>query len=109
MTMIKNIVKYIIAKFQPPRYKTIYLTELPDKIKKNKIYIIGENSYLWEAAMLCPCGCNEILHMSLHEEGRPKWDVVNLGSRYISLTPSILRKTGCKSHFFFESGFIKWC
>ncbi|MDW7663049.1 MAG: DUF6527 family protein [Bacillota bacterium] len=106
LCFIKSLKKHLFIK---NRYSTVYISELPDSIKEGKIYILGEGESLWEAVLLCPCGCTEILHMSLHKEGRPKWIVKGVGKKYITLTPSIWRKNGCRSHFFFKNGCIEWC
>lgn len=90
-------------------YKTVYIEELPDQLKKNHIYVLGEREHLWEAAILCPCGCGETLHMSLHREGRPRWKVEKHKNGTVSLYPSVWRKVGCRSHFYFRKGYIEWC
>jgi hypothetical protein len=83
--------------------------DLPDKLDENIIYILGEGKYLWSVVMLCPCGCCEVLHMSLHQEGRPQWKLKRHFGGTVSLTPSINRKVGCRSHFFFKKGRVIWC
>jgi hypothetical protein len=90
-------------------YRTIFLEDLPDNLKPYTVYILGEGEYLWSAAMLCPCGCGEIVHISLHKEGRPRWEITNHKDGTVSFKPSIWRKDGCKSHFFLERGLIRWC
>lgn len=114
VNIIKGFVKVIISwlsnlfiKEKP--YKTIFLEELPDNLKPRTVYVMGEGEYLWSAAMLCPCGCGETVHISLHKEGRPRWEIIFEKNGTVSFTPSINRKYGCKSHFFLEKGFIKWC
>lgn len=90
-------------------YRTIFLEDLPDHLESNAVYVLGEGEHLWSAAMLCPCGCGETLHISLHQEGRPRWALINHGDGTVSFRPSIWRKHGCKSHFFFEQGLVRWC
>lgn len=108
---IRNIFNKICSFFKKRKtpYNTIYTDELPDKIDKNTIYILGEGNYLWSAAMLCPCGCGELIQLSLHKEGRPKWEIIRNKNGTVSLHPSIWRKKGCHSHYFFKNGFIQWC
>jgi len=90
-------------------YLTLFIDELPDKLDSDVIYVLGEDWHLWSVAMLCPCGCGEVLHMSLHNEGLPKWTLSSHANGTISLHPSVWRKHGCCSHFFIEKGKIKWC
>ncbi|WP_236819161.1 DUF6527 family protein [Alicyclobacillus ferrooxydans] len=59
--------------------------------------------------MLCPCGCGEVLHMSLHPDGRPRWELTRHPDGTVSLSPSVWRKVGCRSHFFLERGRVRWC
>ena len=90
-------------------YSTIFIEELPDDPEKDVIYILGEGKHLWAADMLCPCGCGERLQMSLHHEGRPRWEVTKHSDGTVSLYPSVWRKRGCNSHFFIKQGRIEWC
>ncbi|WP_052090605.1 DUF6527 family protein [Desulfosporosinus sp. HMP52] len=90
-------------------YKTLRIEELPDKMEANTIYVLGEGNYNWSVGMICPCGCGNILHMSLHKEGRPHWKIIWHNDGTVSLSPSVNRLVGCKSHFFFERGRVRWC
>lgn len=111
--MIRKIFKWLstLRFFQHRKkfYKTIETSALPEKLVPNTIYILGDNGYLWYATMICPCGCKSTLQMSLYPDGKPKWDVIRHKGGSISLTPSINRTVGCKSHFFLEKGKIIWC
>ena len=89
-------------------YQTLLMEELPDRMDAHTIYVLGEGEYTWSASMLCPCGCGDILHMSLHKEGRPRWRITSHNDGTVSLSPSINRMVGCKSHFFFEFGSVRW-
>lgn len=93
----------------PRSYRTVFMEELPDKLETRAIYILGEGEYTWSASMVCPCGCGETLHMSLHKEGRPRWELLRHSDGTVSLKPSIWRKKGCRSHFFFQRGQVRWC
>ena len=86
----------------------IQAEELPDSLEENKLYIIGENGFLWYSAMMCPCGCGEILHMGLMPNQKPKWSVIFHKRHVVSLHPSVWRKVGCQSHFWIRRGRIIW-
>ncbi len=91
-------------------YKTIRVNEsLPNRLEKNVLYIVIEDDYSEQAAMICPCGCDSILHMNLLLDERPCWRVIMHEDKTASLHPSVWRKTGCKSHFWFKRGKIEWC
>jgi len=103
--------EWIRGRFQPKpiRFNVVHLEELPDTLDAAAIYIAGEGLHQWFAAMLCPCGCGEILYMNLQEHTRPRWSVVYHGDNTVSLSPSVWRKVGCQSHFFLREGQIVWC
>jgi hypothetical protein len=55
-----------------PSYGTRLVEDyLPKKLKKRMLYIVQDDGFLEQAAMLCPCGCNRILHMNLLPDEHP--------------------------------------
>jgi hypothetical protein len=83
-------------------------TEVPDKLRSETVYVIGEDGVNWSIAMLCPCNCGATLEMSLHPDGRPRWKIRQHVDGTVSLSPSVWRRVGCKSHFFLKRGAIHW-
>jgi len=102
---------WILSWFQrePVRFKTEHVVELPDQLEPATIYIEGEGGHLWFVVMICPCGCGEALHMNLHADTRPKWTLIRHADHTVSLSPSVWRKVGCRSHFFFRECRVVWC
>lgn len=94
---------------QPVPLKTIKVVELPDELEAKKIYVAGENRFLWFAALLCPCGCGAILQVSLLTDTRPRWCLTEHKDGTVSLHPSVWRVKDCRSHFFLRRGLIEWC
>jgi hypothetical protein len=92
----------------PVPLETIYLDELPDQLKKDIVYLIGENGYLWVAALLCPCGCQAVIQLNLLTDVKPCWHVEEYFDGTVSLAPSVWSRRGCGSHYFVRQGFIKW-
>src|SRR5580698_8418642 len=91
-----------------PRYAIQRVLETPDRLKDCTLYLIGKPKP-WSAALLCPCGCMETIHISLLENDSPSWSL-HIGQRNKpSLEPSIWRKEGCRSHFYLSRGQIVWC
>lgn len=90
-------------------YKTVMVEELPDKLAPKILYVAGENGHVWFAAMICPCGCGETLQMGLLKDTRPSWVVETDVQGRPSLSPSVWRKVGCRSHFLLKCGRINWC
>ncbi len=92
----------------PVPFKTVYLDELPDKFENNAIYLIGENSFLWSAALLCPCGCGSVIQLNLLSDSEPCWRVEEHFDSTVSISPSVWSRKGCGSHYFIKRRKIKW-
>jgi Family of unknown function (DUF6527) len=88
--------------------KSIAVEELPEKLRRQRLYLIGESTP-WAAALLCPCGCGEVIHLSLLQYDFPSWCLQLDSAGIPTLSPSVWRTKGCKSHFFLKSGKIVWC
>jgi len=94
---------------QPVPLRTIHVEELPESLKRTCVYVVGENDFYWFVAMICPCGCGDVLYMNLLEEKRPRWSFNTNPDGTISLKPSVFRQKGCRSHFYFRRGVVEWC
>lgn len=104
---IKKIFKTVGAWLQPS-YKTVFTEDFPENIERQNIYIVGTKKYPWQAAFKCPCGCMATIQLSLLPEDRPCWKYKLDNKKLITLSPSIWRKVGCKSHFFIRKGKVAW-
>lgn len=93
----------------PPPYRIERTDDVPDDPERNVLYVVGEGDHEWYAVMRCPCGCGEPLVMSLIDGVRPRWRVSLDVDGVPSLSPSVNRRVGCRSHFFLRSGRIDWC
>jgi len=83
--------------------------DTPDQLSDRTVYLIGdEGSKPWAAVMLCPCGCKEVIQLSLIEDDNPSWRVRLGDKRRVTLHPSVWRVRGCRSHFFVREGRILW-
>lgn len=91
-------------------YRTLIVEErLPPRLRNRILYIVEEDGYEEQAAMMCPCGCRRVLHMNLLADERPCWRVTRHDDGTASLHPSVWRKKECKSHFWLRKGHIQWC
>jgi hypothetical protein len=72
------------------------------------LYVVGSRDAPFCAAMLCPCGCREPLYMSLVADDKPTWRVKIYADGTPTMTPSIRRVVGCRSHFFLFWGRVRW-
>lgn len=84
-----------------------FVVEMPDNVKPNTVYIVGENDYYWMAGILCPCGCGNFIYLNLLNEANPRWKY-KIAKGLISISPSVWRTNGCKSHFFIRRGEVIW-
>lgn len=93
-----------------PPYATMPVEEvLPKTLKRRTLYIVQEDGYQEQAAMICPCGCKAILYMNLLPDERPCWKVTRHEDGSATLHPSVWRKKECGSHFWLRNGRVIWC
>lgn len=85
-----------------------HVEDIPDILEQNRLYLVGSIASPWSAAMLCPCGCRELIQISLILEDDPRWSLTYDVVGSASLHPSIWRIKGCHSHFFVRSNEIIW-
>lgn len=91
-----------------PDYAPILLEELPDELEEGVLYVCGEGGHLWSVSFVCPCGCGEGVHLSLHRDGLPRWRLDEHEDGTVSIWPSIWRIRGCRSHFWIRHGTVRW-
>jgi hypothetical protein len=91
------------------RWRWIRASDDPEVLAPLRVYIIGEGRHRWKAMMRCPCGCDDIIQLSLHKSGRPRWTATTHLDGRITLRPSVWKLTGCRSHFILERGRIIDC
>ncbi|WP_425988597.1 DUF6527 family protein [Afipia sp. DC4300-2b1] len=89
-------------------FRTLHVTDIPEALQAEKVYVAGEDGYAWSAAMLCPGGCGEVLEMNLLPDARPCWKIAETGDDLATLHPSVWLKTGCGCHFILRNGKVRW-
>lgn len=115
MLLLKRYIKFFIGWLRhmwPTKKAAIssaFVEDLPEQLSDNTLYVVGENDHLYFAALKCPCGCGEVLSISLFPDGGPRWILQRNSDGTVSLTPSVWRRTGCRSHFFLVRSEIRWC
>lgn len=112
--MIKNSIHKLVRWFADlvgyqVRYKTVLCEDLPDNIERKVLYVVGENNTYWMAAMVCPCGCGDLIQLALDPTGRPRWQIHINKKFQATLKPSVHRMVSCRSHFFIRKGRVIWC
>ena len=89
------------------RYEVV--EDLPDDLAHSTLYIAGAAPNMWAAAMLCPCGCKNVIQLNLLTQAKPCWKLTLHEDGSASLTPSVWRSKGCRSHFWLRRGRVEWC
>lgn len=109
LRVLASIWAWIIGWFARS-YRTRVVNEnLPPQLHANTLYIVKDDGFEEQAAMLCPCKCGRVLHMNLLPDERPCWKVTRHSDGTASLHPSVWRKKDCGSHFWFRRGKVQWC
>lgn len=105
MTSIRRFFEWfarsIRNRFSSP-YKTVRVENLPANLKNKVVYVEGD----WTAAFKCPCGCNDVIEFNLIDDVRPVWKIKN--TKKTTISPSVWKSDGCKSHFFVRKGQVEW-
>ncbi|WP_414899158.1 DUF6527 family protein [Ralstonia solanacearum] len=91
------------------RYTVVFVDDLPNAFQVRRLYAVGEGGQYWLAALCCPCGCRDVIQLPMIEGQRPRWALTQKGTRLPSLSPSVDRTAGCRSHFWLEQGVVRWC
>ena len=91
-----------------PRLQYERVDEFPDLLRPSTLYVAGEEPHMWAAALLCPCGCGDVIELNLLGQARPCWSVRQHRDGSVTLTPSVWRRKGCRSHFFVRNSRIAW-
>lgn len=88
-------------------HRCIHIEELPERLQESRLYVIGTDKP-WCAALLCPCGCGDVIQLSLLPTDSPSWKISYDRVGLPTLSPSVWRTRGCRSHFFLRRGLIVW-
>jgi hypothetical protein len=92
-----------------PPLRGVWVDDFPDKLDRTRFYIAGDRPNAWGAAMMCPCGCGDVIELNLLKKARPSWSVEEYPDTTVSVKPSVWRQKGCRSHFVVARGRIAWC
>jgi hypothetical protein len=80
-----------------------------DSIAGGEFYRVVRNGQDKWALFLCPCGCSQVITLSLQRAHKPRWVVTATNDGRPSMRPSVWRDVGCLSHFWLEDGRVYWC
>lgn len=110
--MMEALFKTIWIRFQntfffKKRYTYKQIGVEPSLIRNNVIYIVEEGTEAETLIFKCPCGCEAVIYLNLLKDTRPVWEY-NFKRKRITITPSVWRTKGCKSHFIITRGEVIW-
>ena len=75
-------------------YSIVEVADLPKETMVGTVYVTD-----FCATFLCPCGCGDRIFLNLSTGATPLWTVNGN-----SISPSVNRMVGCRSHFFITNG-----
>lgn len=82
---------------------------LPEKIRPKQFIHLLDEGESWSAGFHCPCGCGDVLEIALLEGAQPRWQLHVDHRGRPTLSPSVWRNDGCRSHFWVKKGKVHWC
>lgn len=88
-------------------YRAVVAEDTPAMVTDRTLYLIGRQSNFWLAVMKCPCGCGDVINLPMSANASPCWHA-SIQNGKPTLSPSIHRTTGCRSHFFLKAGRVVW-
>lgn len=80
-----------------------------EALQSSVLHVVRANGKDRWAMLRCPCGCGEVLTLSLQDVHQPHWRLTQSNFGHPSLYPSVWRQTGCFSHFWIKDGQVQWC
>jgi hypothetical protein len=84
--------------------KPVFVETIPDTIEPGIMYISEKYGGV---TYICPCGCGEKVHFPIKPFWDAAWEMTKSGD-LVTISPSILMRGGCKSHYFIRENKIVW-
>jgi len=106
----KSKLRDMLWSFKQFQYKIEIIPDNPnpDSLKENIIYVVGGKNYIKWGYMKCPCGCGDLIMLSLIKSSFPSWTIKQDKIGRATIYPSINKLNGCRSHFFIRKGKLIW-
>lgn len=110
LNFFNELISKMFWAFKKFQYKIEIIPDNPDPaiLIKNIVYVVGEKKFVKWAYLKCPCGCNDAIMLSLNRTKSPSWSVKQDKLGRATISPSINKLDGCKSHFFIKNGKVIW-
>jgi hypothetical protein len=110
MKHLKRFIAFIKSMFGFEKTYSIEEIESLDEVKvvPNILYIERRGERDRWLHLSCPCGCGELLSVNLMTSVSPHWLISRNRDQTLTVSPSLYRMDGCRSHFFVRSSRIQW-
>lgn len=102
---------FFFKRDEPVYFASIISTEQTPSnsaIEEKEFYLVKyKRKHIW-ALFKCPCGCGQVISLSVQKVHPKSWSVKkSRGGRPI-LYPSVWQNIGCWSHFWINDGKVYW-
>ena len=92
------------------QWTLIYVEDPPEAVKKGRICVVGTEDDPYQIVMGCPCGCPNPIFLDLVPSRTAEhWKLSKDQKGAPTLSPSVWRTDGCRSHFWLRAGMVVWC
>lgn len=81
---------------------------LPSAMPKQDLILLQDDGENWSVGFRCPCGCGDVIELLMLPNVKPRWDIKIDHRGRPTLSPSVWRATGCRSHFWVRDGKVIW-
>lgn len=92
----------------PPVYRAERVTVIGDRVPPGVIQVEGDDECAWAVGMACPCGCGDVVNLSLVPGREANWRLTLHRDGTVSLFPSVWRTVGCRSHYWIRRSRLIW-
>lgn len=108
LMFIREAWRRVIARWRSQlRVVDVVGDEVPPHLEMRQVVRMIDEGHQWLAALVCPCGCGEVIELNLSPAAKPRWRLEVENGRP-TLSPSVWRTTGCRSHFWVRQGKVEW-
>lgn len=102
------VLRFLERALPARRIEAIEAEALPKKLPRRNLVLLRDAGEDWSVGMRCPCGCGQSIELALIPDAKPRWDLRLEPDETPTLTPSVWRREGCRSHFFVRRGRVDW-
>jgi len=104
-----RLVIWFLEWFAPDR-KVVVLEgdTLPARLPLRDLVLLKDDGEDWSVGLRCPCGCGDTIELLLLPGVKPRWDIDIDEIGRPTVSPSVWKATGCKSHFWVRTGRVVW-